>query len=108
MYIIIFNLISSYSGKKIEYNEYKTWDNMKNLLYDYPCIALEKNKAWDKLSSSGSRFRLLIDFYHRGGRMDKTFALNAVRSGVRIPGQIKCSLRTTAVNAMVKYPLYLH
>ena len=37
--------------------------------------------------------------------MDKTFGLGAERSGVRIPGRGKCSLRTTAVDARAKYPL---
>ena len=45
--------------------------------------------------------------HQRGGRMDKSFGLNAGRSGVRIPGWSKCSLRTIAVDAKVKYPLYL-
>ena len=39
--------------------------------------------------------------------MDKTLGLSAERSGVRIPGQGKCSLRTIAVDARVKYPLYI-
>ena len=38
--------------------------------------------------------------------MDKTLALSAGRSGVRIPGRGKCSLRTIAVDAKIKYPLY--
>ena len=43
---------------------------------------------------------------HFGGLMDKTFGLSAGRSGVRTPVPGKCSLRTTAVDARVKYPLY--
>ena len=43
----------------------------------------------------------------RCGRMDKTFGLNDVKSGVRIPGRAKFSIRTTAADARVKYPLYL-
>ena len=39
--------------------------------------------------------------------MDKSLELSAGRSRVRIPGRDKCSLGTTAVNARVKYPLYL-
>ena len=42
----------------------------------------------------------------KNGLMDKTFGLSAVRPGVRIPGRGKCSLTTTAVDAMVKYPLF--
>ena len=34
--------------------------------------------------------------------------LNAGRSGDRIPGRGKCWLRNTAVDARVKYPLYLY
>ena len=39
----------------------------------------------------------------RGGQMDKTFGLNAGRSGVKIPCRGKCSLRTIA--ARVNNPL---
>ena len=39
--------------------------------------------------------------------MDTTLRLCAGRSGVRTPGWGKCSLRTTAVDARIKYPLYL-
>ena len=42
----------------------------------------------------------------RNHLMDKTFGLSAGRSGVRIPGRGKYSLRTIAVDAIVKYPLY--
>ena len=38
--------------------------------------------------------------------MVKTFGLGVGTSGVRIPGQGKCSLRTIAVDARVKYPLF--
>ena len=38
--------------------------------------------------------------------MDKNFGLSAGKSGVWIPGPGKCSLRTTAVDARVNYPLY--
>ena len=37
----------------------------------------------------------------------KILGLSAGRSGVRIPGRGKYSLRTTAVDARVNYPLYL-
>ena len=43
----------------------------------------------------------------RGSLMDKTLVLSTGRSGVRIPGRGKCSLRTIAVDARVKYLLYL-
>ena len=46
--------------------------------------------------------------HQRGVLMDKTFELRAGISGVRITGRGKCSLSTTAVDARVKYPLYLH
>ena len=39
--------------------------------------------------------------------MDKILRPSAGRSGFRIPGQGKCSLITTAVDAGVKYLLYL-
>ena len=45
--------------------------------------------------------------HQRGGLMDKSLGLSAGRSRVRIPGRGKCSVRTTAVDAMVNYPLYL-
>ena len=38
--------------------------------------------------------------------MDKTLGLSAGRSGVRIPGRGKCSLRTTAIDARVNYSLF--
>ena len=38
--------------------------------------------------------------------MDKTLELSVGRSGVRIPGRGKSSLRTTAVDARVKYPIF--
>ena len=38
--------------------------------------------------------------------MDKSLGLSAGRSGVRILGRGKWSLRTTAVDARVKYPLF--
>ena len=43
----------------------------------------------------------------RGGPVDKTLGLSAGRSGVRIPGRRKGSLRTTTVDARVNCPLYL-
>ena len=43
----------------------------------------------------------------RGGRMDKTFGFNARRSGVRISGRDKCSLRAIAVNARIKNERYI-
>ena len=39
--------------------------------------------------------------------MDKTLGLGTGRSGVRILGRGKCSLRTIAVNARVNNLLYL-
>ena len=39
--------------------------------------------------------------------MDKTFGLNAGKSGVPIPGRGKCSLITIKIYARVKYLLYL-
>ena len=51
--------------------------------------------------------KVLTPSYQRGGLMDKTLGLSAGRSGVRIPGRGKCSLRTIAVDARVNYPLYL-
>ena len=36
----------------------------------------------------------------------KNLGLDAGRSGVRIPGRGKCSLKTTVVDARVNYPLY--
>ena len=39
--------------------------------------------------------------------MDKTLELSAGRLGVRIPGRGKCLLKTIAIDARVKYPLYL-
>ena len=44
--------------------------------------------------------------YQRGGQMDKTLGLSAGRSGIRIPGRGKCSLRTIAVDARVNYRLF--
>ena len=38
--------------------------------------------------------------------MDKTFEINAGRSGVRIPGRSKCSLRTIAVDSRINYQHY--
>ena len=38
--------------------------------------------------------------------MDKALGLSAGRSGVRIPGRGKCSLRNIAVDTRVKYPLF--
>ena len=43
----------------------------------------------------------------RGGLMDNTLGLSTGRSGVRIPGRGKCSRKTTAFHARVKYPLTL-
>ena len=52
---------------------------------------------------------LMIYFFsqdQRGGLLDKTMALSTGRSGVRIRGQGKCSLRTIAVHSRVYYPLF--
>ena len=49
----------------------------------------------------------LFIFHTNGGLMAKTLALSVGRSGVRIPGRGKCSLRTTAIDMRVNYPLYL-
>ena len=38
--------------------------------------------------------------------MDKTLGLSGGKSGVRIPGRGKCSIRTIADDARVNYPLY--
>ena len=46
-----------------------------------------------------------LHFNERGGLMDKTLGLDAGRSGVRILGRGKFSLRSLAVDARVKYPL---
>ena len=48
-----------------------------------------------------------VQRYQGGGILDKTLGICTGRSGVRIPGRGKCSLRTIAVDARVNYPLYL-
>ena len=53
-------------------------------------------------------FRLVMHFYQRGDLMDKTLRLSTKRSGVRNPGQGKCSLKTTAVDERVKYSLFFY
>ena len=45
--------------------------------------------------------------HQRCGLMDKTLGIRAVRSRFRIPGRGKSSLRTIAVDARVKYLLYI-
>ena len=49
---------------------------------------------------------MFTEIYKRGGRMDNTFVRSEWEfKGVWIPGRGKCSLRTTSVDARVKYPL---
>ena len=70
------------------------------------------------LSDCGDGFLLLCFAVHvtkviylynqRSAIIDKTLGLSAGRSGVRIPGRGKCSLRTISVEARVNYPLYLY
>ena len=50
----------------------------------------------------------LTDTTNAVAEMIKPSRLNAGISGVRIPGRGKCSLKTTAVDARVKYPLYFY
>ena len=54
-----------------------------------------------------NRFNTHI-LYQRVDLMDKTLGLSAGRSGVRIPGRGKSSLKPIAVDAMVSYPLFLY
>ena len=49
---------------------------------------------------------MFTEIYQRGVRMDDTFVSSEWEiKGVRIPDRGKCSLRTTLVDARVKYPL---
>ena len=49
---------------------------------------------------------MFTEIYQRGVRMDDTFVSSKLEiNGVRIPNRGKCSLRTTLVDAGVKYPL---
>ena len=51
---------------------------------------------------------LITKYNQHDGLLDKILGLSAERSGVRIPGRGKCSLRTTVVHTNVNYPLYLY
>ena len=56
------------------------------------------------LVSALTRYCIPLFAYQQHGLMDKT---QRWRSGIRIPGRGKCMPRTIAVDAGVKYPLYL-
>ena len=63
-----------------------------------------KSLIW-RMSLSLSKKKINREWKYN--RMDETLELSAGRSGVWIPGRGKCSQRTVAVDARVKYPLYL-
>ena len=49
---------------------------------------------------------LITKYNQPDGLLDKILGISAEKSGVRIPGRGKCSLRTKAVAARVNYPLF--
>ena len=81
------------------------FQNNPLLYYSFVRQAINHQINWQTTSIIYFR-SITCATYQHGGRMDKTLGLKAGRSGVRILGRGKCSVRTTAVDARVNYPFF--